>query len=194
DVTYPLLDATRERPDILPVYVSLTSGEPTPQTKRGLDAPGAGAPLLRGAVEAFTAIASVARWEGARQRRLDDGPWRTAWPQLAADRRSFATETAEGEDRSRAASPRADRPDSPGPSALPERESLELLRAAGLAVTPAVAVPDADAAVEAARPLAGHAVALKLDAIGLAHKRELRGVVLRLGGDEVGRQAGPHTL
>src|SRR4029079_6739986 len=78
--------------------------------------------------------------------------------------------------------------------ALPERESLELLRAAGLAVTPAVAVPDADAAVEAARPLAGHAVALKLDAIGLAHKSDLGAVVLDLVGDEAVRQAATRLL
>ena len=70
DVTRPLLDATRDRPDVLPVYVSLTSGEPPPETKAVLDEHGDGAPLLRGAVEAFTAIASVARWEaGATARR-----------------------------------------------------------------------------------------------------------------------------
>ena len=112
DVTHPLLDATRDRPGILPVYVSLTSGEPTPETKRVLDEQGGGAPLLRGAVEAFTAIASVARWEGQRQRRLDDGPWRAAWPRLAADRRSFGTETAEQRRRRRASAR--------GPSEPPE--------------------------------------------------------------------------
>jgi acyl-CoA synthetase (NDP forming) len=196
DVTHPLLDATRDRPGILPVYVSLTSGEPTPETKRVLDEHGGGAPLLRGAVEAFTAIASVARWEDRRQRRLDDGPWRTTWPLLAADRRTFGTETAEDEDARMAGgtSPGA-APSEPGePSALPERESLELLRAAGLAVTPAVAVPDADAAVEAARPLAGHAVALKLDAVGLAHKSDVGGVVLDLVGDDAVRAAATDLL
>ena len=40
----------RDRPDILPVYVSLTSGEPPPETKALLDEAGGGAPLLRGAV------------------------------------------------------------------------------------------------------------------------------------------------
>ena len=45
--------ATRDRPDILPVYVALTSGEPPPETKEVLDTEGGGAPLLRGAIEAF---------------------------------------------------------------------------------------------------------------------------------------------
>ena len=60
DVTLQLLAATRDRPHILPVYVSLTSGEPPPETKAVLDELGDGAPLLRGALEAFSAIASVA--------------------------------------------------------------------------------------------------------------------------------------
>ena len=51
-------------------------------------------------------------------------------------------------------------------------------------MTAAIAVPDAEAAVEAARPLAGHAVALKLDAEGLAHKSDLGLVRLGLAGDD----------
>ena len=89
DVTTQLLAATRDRPHILPVYVSLTSGEPPPETKALLDEQGDGAPLLRGALEAFSAIAAVARWERARARRLEVGPWRTAWPALAADRTAY---------------------------------------------------------------------------------------------------------
>ena len=58
EVTRALLDATRDRPHILPVYVSLTSGDHPPETKAVLDEHGDGAPLLRGASEAFTAIAS----------------------------------------------------------------------------------------------------------------------------------------
>ena len=92
DVTYQLLAATRDRPAILPVYVSLTSGEPPPETKAVLDGEGGGAPLLRGAVEAFRAIASVARWEGWRARRLVSGPWRTGWPALAASRVSYGAD------------------------------------------------------------------------------------------------------
>ena len=49
EVTAALLDATRERPWLLPVYVSLTSGEHPPETKALLDEAGHGAPLLRGA-------------------------------------------------------------------------------------------------------------------------------------------------
>jgi acetyltransferase len=181
DVTFQLLDATRDRPDILPVYVSLTSGEPPPETKAVLDEHGDGAPLLRGALEAFTAIASVARWEARRVRRLDTGPWRSGWPALAADRTSYGRDAVVGE--SAAAQRRS------VPHALAERESLDLLRAAGLAVTAAIAVPDADAAVEAARPLGGHAVALKLDAVDLPHKSDLGLVRLGVVGDDAIRSA-----
>lgn len=180
-VTAELLDATRDRPDILPVYVSLTSGEPPPETKDLLDAQGGGAPLLRGAVEAFTAIAAAARWERRRARRLAVGPWRATWPSLAADRTSFGNEPVVTTTRGTDGAHRS--------HALPERESLDLLRAAGVAVTPVIAVPDADAAAEAARPFAGHAVALKLDAVGLVHKSDLGLVRVGLIGDEQIRSA-----
>ncbi len=175
-VTAALLDATRERPWLLPVYVSLTSGEHPPETKALLDDAGHGAPLLRGASESFRAIGSLARWERRRAARGDDGPWRPSWPALAAD------PTAYGLDEARLAPPHA-------VSALPERESLDVLRAAGLAVTPTVAVPDADAAVEAARPLGGHAVVLKIDAPDLAHKTDLGLVRVGLRGDDAIRSA-----
>ena len=175
EVTYPLLTATRQRPGILPVYVSLTSGEPTPETKQILDEHGDGAPLLRGAVEAFTAIASVARWEARHEARATGGPWRPSWPALSADRRSYGA-VADAPVVAAATATRS-------AHVLPERESLEWLRAAGIAVTPAIAVPDADAAVEAARPLGGHAVALKLDAGDLAHKSDIGAVALDLVGD-----------
>ena len=181
DVTFQLLDATRDRPDILPVYVSLTSGEPPPETKAVLDDHGAGAPLLRGALEAFTAIASVARWEAGRVRRLANGPWRAGWPALADDRTSYGRDTGGADGAVRGARTVL--------RALPERESLDLLRDAGLAVTAAIAVPDADAAVEAARPLGGHAVALKVDASDLPHKSDLGLVRLGLVGDEAIRAA-----
>ena len=182
DVTFPLLAATRDRPHILPVYVSLTSGDHPPETKAVLDEHGAGAPLMRGAVEAFSAIARVAAWEGRHARRADDGPWRASWPALAGDRTPY------GLDRPARASGTA------RSVALPERESLELLRAAGLAVTAAIAVPDADAAVEASRPLAGHAVALKLDVVGVAHKSDLGLVRLGLADDAAIRAAADDLL
>ena len=188
DVTFQLLAATRDRPHILPVYVSLTSGEPAPETKGVLDDHGDGAPLLRGTVEAFQAIASLGRWERARTRRLEHGPWRATWPPLAMDRSPYGSR------------PDA-RTDDPGPEvgsgpprALPERESLDLLRAAGLAVTPAASVADATAAVEAAQSLPGHAVVLKLDAVDLPHKSDLGFVRLGLVGDEVVRAAAVDLL
>ncbi len=96
DVTMPLLAATRDRPHILPVYVSLTSGDHPPETKAVLDEHGAGAPLLRGAVEAFGAIAALTRWERRRDRRLATGPWRPGWPDLAADRTDYGRDPVAG--------------------------------------------------------------------------------------------------
>ena len=182
DVTRQLLAATRERPQILPVYVSPTSGEPPPGTKAVLDGEGGGVPLLRGIVEAFRAIAGVAQWERRRERRLANGPWRADWPALAADRTSFGADPA-SLGRRTSGSVRAG-----APTTLAERESLDLLREAGIGVIHAVPVRDADEAVAAAHRL-GAEVALKLDAVGLAHKSDLGGVALGLLGDEVVRAA-----
>ena len=175
-VLRPLLAATADRPGILPVYISLTSGEPTAETKAILDAEGSGAPMLRGTVEAFAAVAALSRWERRRTRRLTSGPVRPSWPALAADRTSY------GLDVTAAASPDAAwmRP----AIALPERESLDLLRDAGLAVTPAIAAADVDGAVAAAVAFGGRAVAIKLDALGLAHKSEVGAVVLGVYGED----------
>jgi acetate---CoA ligase (ADP-forming) len=181
EVTGAMLDATRERPWLLPVYVSLTSGEPPPETKALLDEQGSGAPLLRGASEAIRAIGSFARWERRREARPRTGPWREGWPGLARDRTAFGLEPAPI-------------PSFTEPRVLPERESLDLLRAAGLSVTPALAVRDADAAVEAARPLGGHAVVLKIDAVDLPHKSDLGLVRLGLAGDDDIRAAADDLL
>lgn len=181
DVTLQLLAATRERPWLMPVYVSLTSGEPPPETKAVLDGQGGGAPLLRGALEAFRAIAGVARWEDRRARRLTAGPWRPEWRALAGSRISYGADE----------SPDA-RASGPGPGTtrriLSELESLALLRDAGLHVIDAEAAADVDDAVEAARR-AGTDVALKLDALGLAHKADIGAVALGLRGDEPVRRA-----
>ena len=73
---------------------------------------------------------------------------------------------------------------------LPERESLERLGAAGVAVTPFIAVPlDRDAAVAAWRALGGGPVALKLDVVGLAHKTEAGAVRLGLADEAAIREA-----
>jgi acyl-CoA synthetase (NDP forming) len=181
DVAHQLLAATRERPGILPVYVSLTSGEPPPATKAVLDGEGGGTPLLRGAVEAFRAIASVARWETRRGRRLANGPWRADWPALAVDRTSFGADPAPLGTRAGAYAVGAT-------TTLAERESLDLLREAGIQVIDAAPVHDPDEAVAAARRFGG-AVALKLDVAGLAHKSDLGGVALGLLGDEAVREA-----
>ena len=181
EVTRQLLDATRHRPDILPVYVSLTSGEPPPETKEVLDTEGEGAPLLRGAIEAFSAIASLARWERRRGERQDAGPWRERWPALAADRTTYGLET-------------------PAPAAaardrrvLSEIESMELLGAAGLPVVRAMRAATADAAVEAAEALSYPAV-VKLDAAGHAHKSEIGGVRVGLADAEAVRSAATDLL
>jgi acyl-CoA synthetase (NDP forming) len=185
DVTFQLLAVTRDRPQILPVYVSLTSGEPPAETKAVLDSSGAGAPLLRGALEAFRAIAGVAAWEGRRNRRLTNGPWRTDWPALAADRTSFGADPAP---LGLGASAHTREP-----SIMAERESLQLLETAGISVVDAVPVRTAEQAVAAARRT-GQAVALKLDVAGLAHKSELGGVALGLSGDDAVMEAATGLL
>jgi acyl-CoA synthetase (NDP forming) len=171
DVTLRLLEATRHRPSVLPVYVSLTSGEPPPETKALLDTEGSGAPLLRGGLEAFTAIAKLARWETRRDLRRTVGPWRGGWPALAADRTSHGADPQP--------IPPAPRP----PRPLSERDSLAFVGAAGIPVTTSIAVRDASEAVTAARRL-GRPVALKLEATGLVHKSEVGGVALGLSDDD----------
>jgi acyl-CoA synthetase (NDP forming) len=171
DVAFQLLEATRDRPSILPVYVSLTSGEPPPETKALLDTKGAGAPLLRGSIEAFTAIASLARWEARRDLRRTVGPWRGGWPALATDRTSHG------------ADPEPVPPPPRPPRPLSERDSLAFIGAASIAVTPSIAVRDASEAVTAARRL-GRAVALKLEATGVVHKSDVGGVALGLADDD----------
>jgi acyl-CoA synthetase (NDP forming) len=170
EVTRPLLSATRDRPAILPVYVSLTSGEPPPETKALLDDAGGGAPILRGAVEAFGAIAALARWELRRGGRLTTGARRPSWPALAADRTSWAFQVA----------PPSEPPSAkPAGRLLPEAESLELLARAGL---PAIGFARAADPLAAARYAAhlGFPVAVKIDAEGLGHKTEVGGVRLGL--------------
>jgi acyl-CoA synthetase (NDP forming) len=175
EVTDELIRATADRPELLPVYVSLTSGEPPAETKADLDAAG-GVPILRGAVEAFAAIAAVARWESRHDvRREAEGPRRPAWTELAADRTCWGLDTDAGHAAVDAVSARPAR-------ALPERESLALVAEAGIPVTALRAAADAGGAVVAARELGG-SVVLKLDAVGLAHKSDAGAVRLGLSGD-----------
>ncbi len=64
NVSAALVEATRDRPDLLPVYVSLTSGDLSEQVKATLAAAG-GMPMLRGATESLLAIPRLAAWEAA---------------------------------------------------------------------------------------------------------------------------------
>jgi acetyltransferase len=182
-VTRALIAATADRPELLPIYVSLTSGEPTPEIVALLDAAG-GVPVLRGTTEALTAIAGRAVWEARRIVRLADGPRRATWPALAADRtrlghdqtfladdqnRDDPSDRAVGSTSARTLSVRT----------LPELESLGLLAAAGLSVVAAQPVTDGRGAVAAATAI-GYPIVLKLDATALAHKSEIGGVRLGL--------------
>ena len=180
EVTSELLRVTANRPDLLPVFISLTSGEPTPEITQHLAEAG-GVPILRGTVEAFTAIASVVAWEARRERRLAGGPIRAGWPALASDR------TAWGHD----SQPIADRGSEP--RALPEHESLALVAAAGVPVVRVCPAGDADAAVAAAREIGGPVV-VKLDAIGLGHKTDVGAVRLGLTVDADIRVAADELL
>ena len=93
EVTTPLIAATADRPDLLPVYVSLTSGDVSEEVKATLDAAG-GMPMLRGAVEAFGAIARLAWWERRRGPSGSAGPRRPGWPALAAERVPWGADPA----------------------------------------------------------------------------------------------------
>ncbi|HEY3335566.1 MAG TPA: acetate--CoA ligase family protein [Candidatus Limnocylindrales bacterium] len=183
DVSQALIDATAGRPGILPVYVSLTSGDMSGETKATLDAAG-GMPMLRGALEAFGAIGRLAWWERRRGARAGDLPRRPGWAALAASRLPWGMDdTLDPLSRAAAA---------PTSVALPERESLARLAAAGVPVTPVRAVPGddgGDGAVAAWRELRAQGVVLKLDAVGLAHKTEAGGVRLGLSDEAAIRAA-----
>ncbi len=134
-VARDLVAATAARPAVLPVYISLTSGEPTPEILTLLEAAG-GIPVLRGTTEALAAIAGRATWEARRAARAIEGPRRPGWPALARDR------TVLGHDPAFQPAAALDPGDAPGhsnagPRALPELESLRLLGAAGLPVVEA---------------------------------------------------------
>ncbi|HET9613539.1 MAG TPA: CoA-binding protein, partial [Candidatus Limnocylindrales bacterium] len=163
EVLAPLLRATADRPDLLPVFVSLTSGEPTPEIASALAAAG-GVPLLRGTVEAFSSIAAVAGWEAASARRAAGASVRPAWPRLAAERTFVAHDVV---------APIA--VDPPPRHALSERDSLAEVETVGVPVVESVAVTAAEDAVIAAQRFSGPVV-LKVDADGLAHKSEIGGV------------------
>ncbi|MDP9481756.1 MAG: acetate--CoA ligase family protein, partial [Chloroflexota bacterium] len=182
-VTGALIDATAGHGEILPVYVSLTSGEPTPEVQALLDEAG-GVPLLRGAREAQLAIAGRAWWERRRGERLADGPARPTWPALASDR------TLYGHDLEAA------QPDPPVPvqvtvtaRTLSERDSLALLRDAGVPVVDVHAATDPAGAGAIAARLGDVPLVLKLDAVGLAHKTDIGGVRLGLVGAAAVRAA-----
>lgn len=183
DVSKALVDATASRPNLLPVYVSLTSGDLSEQVKATLDEAG-GMPMLRGATEAFGAIASLAAWERRRAARLERGPWRGPWRALAADRTPWgADQTLDPLALADATRTRV---------ALPERESLLRLAAADVPVIPALAVPaTGEAAENAWRALGGGPVAVKVDALGLAHKTEAGAVRLGLADADAVRAAVP---
>jgi len=169
-----LVAATVDRPEVLPVFVSLTSGDPTPEVMARLDEAG-GVPVLRGAVAGFGAIPRLAWWEGRHAARVASGPVRAAWTTLASDVPAWAYDA---DARSAAADGRPH-----APVVIPERESLELLRAEGLPIVASVAIEGRDARTMLDRAAAaadevGWPVAVKLDAPGLAHKSDVGAVVL----------------
>ncbi len=173
-----LVAATADQPDILPVFVSLTSGDATPEALAVLDR-GGGVPALRGAIAGFRAIPRLAWWEHRHEARRHSGPVRATWSDLAVRVPAWGYDTAAKAVAATTTSTSALHP----PVVIPERESLELLRAAGLPVVTSIAIEGDDAramlepAVRAADEL-GWPVAVKLDAPGLAHKSDQGGVVL----------------
>ncbi|HEY7828451.1 MAG TPA: acetate--CoA ligase family protein, partial [Candidatus Limnocylindrales bacterium] len=181
-VARDLIAVTQDRPDILPIYVSLTSGEPTPEILELLAGAG-GIPTLRGTTETLAAIAGRATWEARRTARLDSGPRRPGWPVLAADRTPIGRD-ADFQPSTPDVAPAQPQPDEsdqrdhPG-RALPELESLALLGVAGLPVVRATPAGTAAEAVRAATAI-GYPVVLKLHATRLAHKSDVGGLRLDL--------------
>ncbi len=147
----------------------------------------AGCRCCAGPVEALRALAGLAGWERRRTARLGRGPWRAEWPALAADRTAWGgDEVIDPLTRSTASRRRV---------ALPERESLERLTAAGIPVTRALSVPaNGDAVENAWRALGGGPVAVKLDAIDLVHKTDAGGVRLGLADAASIRAAVPELI
>ena len=178
-----LVAATADRPEVLPVFVSLTSGDVTPEVEAQMDEAG-GVPILRGTTTALGAIGKLAAWELRQARRAERGPVRPAWVELAK-----AT-PARGHDARAASAPGAppgSRAASAPPLVIPERESIEVLRAAGLPMVDSIAVEGTDVAAmlepaTAAAERLGWPVAIKLDAPGLAHKSDVGGVELGIQG------------
>ena len=175
-----LVDTVASRAGVLPVFVSLTSGDVPLAILDQMEAAG-GIPILRGISSGLGAIPKLAWWESRHEARLRSAPVRAAWTALATNVPAY------GDDRpTRNGAGPASRNATPvrGPLAvIPERESLELLRAAGVPVVAASAVEGNSAramlepAIAAANQL-GWPVAVKLDAPGLAHKSDIGGVVL----------------
>ena len=176
EVARLLVEATADRPDLLPVFVSLTSGEISPGVAEALEP--AGVPYLRGTREAFRAIALRAAWERHRVRRIAEGAARRGWPALATER-TFVID-----DPPTDATPAGSRKG----RALPERESLDLVREAGLPVIDARPAGEPLAAIAAAVAV-GLPVAVKVDAVGLSHKSDVGGVALDLADEGAVRGA-----
>ena len=165
----------RDRPAILPVYVSLTSGEPPPETKALLDGDGRrrAAPARRASRRSGRSPRSPAgrrRHERARRPTGRGGRagrrWRPTGPRTA---------------RTRAPTRRPARPPR-GPVRAREPGPPRGGRDRGhRGRSPST---DAAAAVVGAARRIGRPVALKLDAVGLAHKSDVGGVALGLRGDD----------
>jgi acetate---CoA ligase (ADP-forming) len=189
-VTRALIDATAADRAILPVYISLTSGEPTPEVQALLDAAG-GLPLLRGAREAELAIAGRAWWECRRAERLADGPVRPTWSALANDRTHYGHDLEAVETDPLAPAPAV--PPVAG-RALSEHDSLSLLSDAGVPVVDVHPAADEAAAAEIAARLGDLPLVLKLNAVGLAHKSDIGGIRVGLRGPGAVRAAALELL
>lgn len=170
-----LVAATASRPGVLPAFVSLTSGDVPREIVEAMDAVG-GVPVLRGISSGLGAVPRIAWWEGRHAARLARGPARATWPEMAAHTPAHGHDHHEPLGRRR------------GPGrVVPERESLELLAAAGIPVVASVAVEGRTAATTlagatAAAEQVGWPVAVKLDAPGLAHKSDIGAVELGIAG------------
>ena len=149
----------RDRPDAAAGLRLADVGRADARDRRRSSTRPAASRCCAGRVEAFRAIASVARWEAAQARRLRDGPSPAglAGPRGRPD--AVWAHDAGAEPASEPApAPRARR--------CSERDSLALLAAAGVPVTRGRCPRPTPTAAAAAAAELGFPVALKLDAVG----------------------------
>ncbi len=128
--------------------------------------------VARGAAQAVSALAGLARHAGARERWLAESAGR-ARPEPSADPALRALPEAAG--------------------VVPTMTAAEILKSAGVSIAPSELARDLEAAAAAAARL-GYPVALKIESPDIPHKTEAGGVRLGIAGESELRKTFPQIL